>query len=111
MQPAHVTRFQAHVCCGDWPAAWSLLPSLAPEGSDTLAELRFLLLQQQFMEALEAADYDTALQVLRQRLAPLKRHPTRLHSLAGEWTICANYQSTAHLVSNVCRLTCCYFPC
>lgn len=84
MQPEYVTRFQDHISNGRWQQAADLLPQLAQD-ADVITELRFLVLQQQFVEALEGGEYKQALQVLRGQLAPLNKHSNQLHHLAGGW--------------------------
>jgi WD repeat-containing protein 26 len=56
MQPPQATQFQRHLLAGDWAAALALLPGLAPDG-EALAACRFLVLQQKYIEALEARDF------------------------------------------------------
>lgn len=56
MQPPHATQFQAHLLAGDWAAALGLLPGLAPDAAAAGA-CRFLILQQKYLEALEARDF------------------------------------------------------
>lgn len=52
------------------------------EGADT-TYLKFLLRQQKYLELLEVRDLNTALSVLRNELAPLKRDIARLHALSS----------------------------
>lgn len=52
------------------------------EGADT-TYLKFLLRQQKYLELLEDRDLNTALSVLRNELAPLKRDIPRLHALSS----------------------------
>ena len=75
MQPPHATKFQQHLLSGDWASALALLPALAPGDGAAAAERRaacaFLILQQKYLEALEARDFGAALACLRGELAPL----------------------------------------
>ncbi|KAK5164652.1 uncharacterized protein LTR77_009858 [Saxophila tyrrhenica] len=52
------------------------------DGADTTT-LKFLLRQQKYLELLEGRDLNTALNVLRNELTPLKRDVPRLHALSG----------------------------
>ncbi|KAI8470579.1 MAG: WD40 repeat-like protein [Monoraphidium minutum] len=82
MQPPQATRLQQHLLAGDWAAALAVLPQLAPD-AECLAGCRFLVLQQKYLEALEAKDFGTALGCLRGELAPLGVNEHQLHHLAG----------------------------
>jgi len=82
MQPPHATQFQRHLLSGDWSSALDLLPQLAPD-APSLAACRFLVLQQKYLEALEAREFTVALGCLRGELAPLGINEHQLHHLAG----------------------------
>ncbi|KAK9828799.1 hypothetical protein WJX72_002132 [[Myrmecia] bisecta] len=82
MQPDSVTHFQHHVMQGRWDTALSLLADLTDDRS-VLRQARFLILQQKYLEAIQAGDLSLALQCLRKEVAPLRAKDTDLHSLAG----------------------------
>jgi hypothetical protein len=56
MQPLRATELQRRLLAGEWGPALELLPGLAPD-ADSLAACRFLVLQQKYLEALEACDF------------------------------------------------------
>uniref|UniRef100_A0A8C7D8B2 WD repeat-containing protein 26 n=1 Tax=Oncorhynchus kisutch TaxID=8019 RepID=A0A8C7D8B2_ONCKI len=87
------TKFRNHVVEGEWDKAESDLNELkalmhSPSAivvSPTVLQLRmkFLLLQQKYLECLEDAKVLEALQVLRAELTPLKYNTERIHILSG----------------------------
>lgn len=83
MQPSHVTAFQEAILAGNWTHALQHLPQLASDAS-TLAQARFWVLRQKYVEAIEAGDTGAALQTLRSELAPLQVQQAELRVLAGE---------------------------
>eukprot|EP00798_Chlamydomonas_sp_ICE-L_P015759 gene15759-21882_t len=70
MQPQSATAFQSRILSGEWDSALSLLPQLT-NNEEILRDAKFLILQQQYLEALEQNDLAAALTCLRQELAPL----------------------------------------
>uniref|UniRef100_A0A8C5L637 WD repeat-containing protein 26 n=1 Tax=Jaculus jaculus TaxID=51337 RepID=A0A8C5L637_JACJA len=95
------TKFRNHVMEGDWDKAENDLNELKPlvhsphaivvrgalEISQTLlgiiVRMKFLLLQQKYLEYLEDGKVLEALQVLRCELTPLKYNTERIHVLSG----------------------------
>ena len=65
-----------------------LLPSLTFDDRDNVAEAKFLIYRQKYLELVEAQKMREALECLRTELAPLKRDPKRLHSLASYASNC-----------------------
>ena len=82
MQPTHVTAFQEAVLAGHWGQALHLLPQLSSDGA-TLAQARFWVLRQKYIEAIDTGDMPAALHTLRSELAPLHVNQPELRSLAG----------------------------
>lgn len=78
-------RFRAHCVAGEWESALGdlrLLSAHLKEGA-SLAELRFRLLEQRYLEALERGATAEAVRVLQTELSPLGYRPERVHELAA----------------------------
>ncbi|EIE21969.1 WD40 repeat-like protein [Coccomyxa subellipsoidea C-169] len=82
MQPVTVTQFQDHIFNGRWDAALALLPRLTYDPTVAL-QARFLIIQQKYVEAVEAGHMSLALRTLRKELTPLKINEPQLRKLAG----------------------------
>ncbi|XP_067119532.1 WD repeat-containing protein 26-like isoform X1 [Centruroides vittatus] len=82
--PAAV-KFQVHVLEGEWEKAELDLLDLNPllESSKALVEMKFLLLEQKYLEQLEDGHILEALQCLRHELTPLKHNTSRVHELSS----------------------------
>ncbi|XP_055782362.1 WD repeat-containing protein 26-like isoform X1 [Salvelinus fontinalis] len=79
------TKFRNHVVEGEWDKAESDLNELKAlmHSPSAIVRMKFLLLQQKYLEYLEDAKVLEALQVLRAELTPLKYNTERIHILSG----------------------------
>ncbi|KAJ8969588.1 hypothetical protein NQ317_011312 [Molorchus minor] len=78
-------KFQQHVMDGDWSKADHDLQELRPLlGQNTnLLEMKFLLLEQKYLEYSEDSRVLDALHVLRNELTPLQHNTVRVHQLSS----------------------------
>ncbi|XP_046387568.1 WD repeat-containing protein 26 [Ischnura elegans] len=79
-------KFRQHVMDGDWTKADNDLNELKPllEGSShSLIEMKFLLLEQKYLEYLDDGRVIDALHVLRYELTPLQHNTIRVHELSS----------------------------
>ncbi|XP_006806085.1 WD repeat-containing protein 26 [Neolamprologus brichardi] len=83
-QPS-ATKFRNHVIEGEWDKAESDLNELKAlmHSPSAIVRMKFLLLQQKYLEYLEDGKVLEALQVLRAELTPLKYNTERIHILSG----------------------------
>ncbi|XP_026084204.1 WD repeat-containing protein 26 isoform X1 [Carassius auratus] len=79
------TKFRNHVMEGEWEKAESDLNELKAlmHSPSAVVRMKFLLLQQKYLEYLEDGKVLEALQVLRAELTPLKYNTERIHVLSG----------------------------
>ncbi|XP_026140527.1 WD repeat-containing protein 26-like isoform X1 [Carassius auratus] len=79
------TKFRNHVMEGEWEKAESDLNELKAlmHSPSAVVRMKFLLLQQKYLEYLEDGKILEALQVLRAELTPLKYNTERIHVLSG----------------------------
>uniref|UniRef100_A0A4W5L3F1 CTLH domain-containing protein n=1 Tax=Hucho hucho TaxID=62062 RepID=A0A4W5L3F1_9TELE len=79
------TKFRNHVVEGAWDKADSDLNELKAlmHSPSAIVRMKFLLLQQKYLEYLEDAKVLEALQVLRAELTPLQYNTERIHILSG----------------------------
>ncbi|XP_063923477.1 WD repeat-containing protein 26 [Zophobas morio] len=86
-------KFRQHVMDGDWTKADHDLQELNSliGSSHNLMEMKFLLLEQKYLEYLEDARVLDALHVLRNELTPLQHNTSRVHQLSG-YMMCSNTQ-------------------
>ncbi|EUB60349.1 WD repeat-containing protein 26 [Echinococcus granulosus] len=84
LEPQPATDLRAAILSGDWNATEKAVEELAPtiDNPSNLAHIRFLLLEQQFLEFLEVDEVVSALSLLRHRITPLKPDQKRLQNLA-----------------------------
>uniref|UniRef100_A0A8C9RBL8 WD repeat-containing protein 26 n=1 Tax=Scleropages formosus TaxID=113540 RepID=A0A8C9RBL8_SCLFO len=81
------TKFRNHVMDGEWDKAENDLNELKAlmlsPNAIVVSRMKFLLLQQKYLEYLEDGKVLDALQVLRGELTPLKYNTDRIHVLSG----------------------------
>ncbi|XP_056457570.1 WD repeat-containing protein 26 isoform X1 [Gadus chalcogrammus] len=85
------TKFRNHVMEGEWDKAESDLNELKAlmHSPSAIVRMKFLLLQQKYLEYLEDGKVLEALQVLRAELTPLQYNTERIHVLSG-YLMCSN---------------------
>lgn len=78
-------RFRCHVMGGDWERAEVDLSELKPlvNSSQSMLCMRFLILEQKYLELLEDGKVLDALHCLRNELSPLKYNTERVHELSS----------------------------
>ncbi|XP_060738811.1 WD repeat-containing protein 26 [Tachysurus vachellii] len=79
------TKFRNHIMEGEWDKAENDLSELKGlmHSPNAIVRMKFLLLQQKYLEYLEDGKVLEALQVLRGELTPLKYNTDRIHILSG----------------------------
>ncbi|MEQ2187057.1 WD repeat-containing protein 26 [Goodea atripinnis] len=79
------SKFRNHVMEGEWDKAENDLNELRAlmHSPNAIVRMKFLLLQQKYLEYLEDGKVLEALQVLRGELTPLKYNTDRIHVLSG----------------------------
>ncbi|XP_058124835.1 WD repeat-containing protein 26 homolog [Anopheles ziemanni] len=90
------TKFRIHVLSGDWTKAdhdLQELQSMVDSKTDraSMSEMKFLLLEQKYLEFLEEGRPIDALHVLRNELTPLQHKTPRVHQLSS-YMMCTNNQ-------------------
>ncbi|KAF2901274.1 hypothetical protein ILUMI_04911 [Ignelater luminosus] len=86
-------KFRQHVMDGDWSKAdhdLQELKALLGEANN-LVEMKFLLLEQKYLEYLEDGRVLDALHVLRNELTPLQHNTARVHQLSS-YMMCSSTQ-------------------
>lgn len=90
-------KFREHVLHGDWNKADHYLDELATmidekvHDKSCITEMKFLLLEQKYLEFLEESRPIDALHVLRNELTPLQHNTPRVHQLSS-YMMCTNNQ-------------------
>ncbi|XP_018655675.1 putative wd-repeat protein [Schistosoma mansoni] len=79
------TELRHAILEGRWFDAEAAIDKLAPMIGDlnSVEEVRFLILEQQFLENLEANEVMPAVTLLRNRITPMQRNTERVHTLAS----------------------------
>ncbi|XP_072155113.1 WD repeat-containing protein 26 isoform X2 [Bemisia tabaci] len=79
-------KFKQHVMDGDWSKAdldLNELEALLDNSKYSLAEMKFLILEQKYLEYLEDGKVLDALHVLRNELTPLQHNTEKVHELSS----------------------------
>lgn len=78
-------RFRRFVMAGKWTDAIRTLEELTPylEAPGNLVEMKFLLLEQKYLECLSRGNPIEALKVLQMEVTPLKHNQSRTHELSS----------------------------
>lgn len=84
-------KFRSHIMNGDWNKAEADLEELSSlvETSQGMTHMRFLILEQKYLEYLEDGTVLEALHCLRHELTPLKYNTERVHELSS-YMMCSN---------------------
>ncbi|KAI6150688.1 WD40 repeat-like protein [Pisolithus tinctorius] len=83
LEAPEVSEFRQYILSAEWQKAEAVLPRLVAD-DDSLWEALFLIGKQKYLELLEARKITAALQVLRERLAPLSANSSeQLHALSS----------------------------
>ncbi|KAL3267374.1 hypothetical protein HHI36_011505 [Cryptolaemus montrouzieri] len=90
--PAAV-KFKNHILDADWSKADHALQELQPliNSPSSLVEMKFLILEQKYLEYLEDGRVLDALHVLRNELTPLQHNTNRVHQLSS-FMMCSSAQ-------------------
>lgn len=91
LEHSSASKFRQHVLSGDWNKADHYLQELQPMVEDktsNIVEMKFLLLEQKYLEFLESSRPLDALHVLRNELTPLNHNTPRVHQLSS-YMMCA----------------------
>lgn len=77
-------QMRAHLLAGEWDLVLTDISRLQPHllRQSDVVEMQFLVLEQKYLECLEAGQVMEALNVLRYELTPLNQHMQRVHQLS-----------------------------
>jgi len=84
------SSLRASILRGDWEKAIALfndMSKLVPDRSN-VKEMRYLILEQKFLELLEQGDQMEALYCLQHDITPLQHRTTRVHQLPSYMMVC-----------------------
>lgn len=78
-------KFRGHVMGGDWDRAQADLEQLTRllDVASAIKEMKFLILEQKYLENLEDGHFVEALNTLRYELTPLSHNTSRVHQLSS----------------------------
>lgn len=83
LQSTSVRNFRSGALSGNWDEVLRLLNSVGIKDEEGFRKAKFLVLEQKYLEILQAGDIQGALECLREELTPLQINTKRLHELAS----------------------------
>ncbi|KAG1693958.1 WD repeat-containing protein 26 [Nymphon striatum] len=81
---SYATKFCSYITNGEWKKAESILSELKPlaKNPQDIAEIKFLIIEQKYLELLDDGNSIDALNCLRSELTPLNHNTSRIHELS-----------------------------
>lgn len=101
LEDPHVSKLRVQILNGQWDLAEIMLETLKSVFNITPADLtkmKFLLLEQKYMEVLNSGQLHQALDVLRSQVTPLKSHLDRVHILSS-YLMCTSSEDLKEMSS------------
>jgi len=88
---APIAAFCTGILEGNWKSVEEHVSDLHLEDEDNIANVKFLIYEQKYLELLECKKVKDALETLRHEITPLNREPSKLHKLSS-FMMCSNLE-------------------